>query len=74
MAKRNNTEASVVKIQKKAKQVTGNTTKLKKLTELKKVNKQIEKVFKTNNKRFERNDKLFNKAQKLKEQLGIDLQ
>ena len=56
----------------KAKQVTGNATKLKKLKELKTVNKQLDKVFKNDQKRFEKSDKLFTKARKLKEQLGID--
>ena len=57
---------------KKAKQVTGNATKLKKLTELKKVNKQIDKVNKADQKRFESQDKLFTKRRKLEEQLGIE--
>jgi len=72
MAKRNNTTAPVLKLPKKAKQVTGNTTKLKKLAELKKVNKQIDKVHKEDHKRFDRNEKLFNKSRVLREQLGID--
>jgi len=57
---------------KKAKQVTGNANKIKKLAELKKVNKQIDVIHKVNQKRFEANDKLFSKSQKLREQLGID--
>ena len=57
---------------KKAKQVTGNATKIKKLAELKKVTKEIDQAHKTDMKRFERSDKLFNKARKLKQQLGID--
>jgi len=60
------------RIPKKAKQVSGDATKIKKLAELKKVTKQIDKVFKADNKRFERNEKLFSKSRKLKEQLGID--
>lgn len=61
-----------VKAAKKAPQVKGNKMKVKKLGELKKVQKDIDKIFKTDQKRFEKNDKLFNKARKLKEQLGID--
>lgn len=57
---------------KKAKQVTGNTTKLKKLAELKKVNKQIDKVHKEDHKRFEKDEKLFKKSRVLREQLGIE--
>lgn len=57
---------------KKAKQVTGNTTKLKKLKELKTVNKQIDKSNKANDKIFQKSDKLFNKRRKLQQQLGID--
>lgn len=72
MAKRNNTTAPSFKLPKKAKQVTGNTTKLKKLAELKKVNKQIDKVQKENDKRFDGNEKLFKKSRVLREQLGID--
>ena len=47
---------------KKAKQVTGNANKIKKLAELKKVNKPIDQIHKANHKRFEANDKLFNKS------------
>jgi len=57
---------------KKAKQVTGNTTKLKKLAELKKVNKQIDKVHKEDHKRFDKEGKVFRKARVLREQLGIE--
>ncbi len=57
---------------KKAKQVTGNANKIKKLGELKKVNKQIGQLHKADNKRFEANEKLFDKSRKLREQLGID--
>lgn len=49
---------------KKAKAVSGNSQKLKKLAELKKVNAELDK-------RFTVSDKLFTKQQKLKEQLGI---
>lgn len=49
---------------KKAKAVSGNSQKLKKLAELKKVNTELDK-------RFTVSDKLFTKQQKLKEQLGI---
>lgn len=70
-AKRNK-EAQIFKPPKKAKQVTGNTIKLKKLAELKKVNKQIDKVHKDESKRFEGNEKLFKRSRLLREQLGID--
>lgn len=56
---------------KKMKQVTGEKNKIKKLNELKKVNKEIDKTFKADSKRFERTDKLFNKKRKIEEQLGI---
>ena len=56
---------------KKAKQVTGNTTKLKKLAELKKVNKQIDDIHRADDKRFKKSDKLYSKSRKLREQLGI---
>ena len=53
-----------IKPRKKAKAVSGNSQKLKKLAELKKVNAELDK-------RFAVSDKLFTKQQKLKEQLGI---
>lgn len=56
---------------KKMKQVTGDKTKLMKLKELKKVNKDIDKMHKADHKRFEKNDKLFTKRRKIEEQLGI---
>ncbi len=61
------------KPEKKAKQVTGNTMKLKKLAELKKVNKEIDKIHKADSKRFDKSDKMFNKRRKLQQQLGIEL-
>lgn len=70
MAKKNT--VSPFKMPKKAKQVTGNATKLKKLAELKKVNIQIDKVTKESNKRFAKEDKMFTKARVLREQLGIE--
>ena len=57
---------------KKAKQVAGNTAKLSKLAELKKVNQRIDKEQKGDSRRFEKIDKLLTKSRKLKEQLGID--
>lgn len=57
---------------KKSKQVTGNAVKLKKLAELKKVNKEIDKIHKVDSKRFDAQDKIFTKARVLREQLGID--
>lgn len=66
------TSEAPFRLPKKAKQVTGNTTKLKKLAELKKVNKQIDKIHTVDHKRFEQNDKIFTKARVLREQLGID--
>ena len=62
----------VLRRPKKAKQVSGNATKLKKLVELKKVNREIDKTRKADDKRFDRQDKLFTKARKLREQLGIE--
>ena len=53
---------------KKEKQVTGNAMKLKKLTELKKVNKEIDKLQKQG---FAKTEKMFAKRMKLQEQLGI---
>lgn len=50
---------------KPAKKVSGSNAKLKKLDELKKVNKEI-------NDRFKVSEKLFVKRQKLKDQLGIE--
>ena len=49
----------------KAKQVSGNANKLKKLAELKQVNKDIEN-------RFKISEKLFEKKEKLMNQLGIN--
>ena len=49
----------------KATQVSGNANKLKKLAELKQVNKDIENRFKISEKLFEKKDKLMN-------QLGIN--
>lgn len=57
---------------KKAKQVTGNAGKLKKLGELKKVSKQLDKLFKPDRARDRKMDKLFKKKDKLRQQLGID--
>lgn len=56
---------------KKMKQVTGDRNKLKKLKELKMVNKEISKREKTLEKRFETSNKLFTKRRKIEEQLGI---
>ncbi len=56
---------------KKMKQVTGNRNKLKKLKELKMVNKEIDQREKSLEKRFETSNKLFTKRRKLEEQLGI---
>lgn len=53
------------KLPKKAKQVTGNANKLKKLNELQKVNRQLEERSKTSG-------KLLDKRQKLMQQLGMD--
>ena len=61
----------VLKEPKKAKQVTGDKTKLAKLAELKKVNKTINKMNKADDSRFRQQDKLFTKKRKLQEQLGI---
>lgn len=58
---------------KKAKQVTGNAGKLKKLGELKKVTSQIDKLVKPDAAKEKKIDKLFKQKRKLKEQLGIDL-
>jgi len=49
----------------KAKQVSGNNNKLKKLAELKQVNKDITERFKVSEKLFEKKEKLMN-------QLGIN--
>ncbi len=56
---------------KKMKQVTGNRNKLKKLKELKMVNKEISAREKSLEKRFETSNKLFTKRRKIEEQLGI---
>lgn len=63
---------AIPRMPKKAKQVTGNKTKLSKLDQLKKVNKEIDKQRKLDDKRFTKMDRLFTKSRKLKEQLGID--
>ena len=59
------------KAPKKMKQVTGDKQKLKKLKELKNVNKEISKREKSLQKRFETSDKLFTKRRRIEEQLGI---
>lgn len=51
---------------KKAKMVTGDKARIKKLDELQAVTKEIEE-------RFEVSEKLFEKKRKLKEQLGIEI-
>jgi len=56
---------------KKMKQVTGNKNILKKVKELKIVNKEIANREKSLEKRFEVSDKLFTKRRKIQEQLGI---
>ena len=56
----------------KAKQVTGDKVKLKKLDELKQVQKKIDAQFKEDDKKFKARDKLFNEKRKLEQQLGID--
>jgi hypothetical protein len=56
---------------KRMKQVTGNKNILKKVKELKSVNKQIAIREKSLQKRFETSDKLFTKRRKIEEQLGI---
>ena len=55
---------TVDKPRKKAKAVSGDKNKLRKLAELKKVNKELDK-------RFTVSDKPFQRQAKLKEQLGI---
>lgn len=60
-----NTASPVFKLPKKAKEVTGNANKLKKLNELQKVNNQLEERSKTSS-------KLFDKRSKLMQQLGMD--
>ena len=60
-----NTASPVFRLPKKAKQVTGNANKLKKLNELQKVNNQLEERSKTSS-------KLFDKRNKLMQQLGMD--
>ena len=72
MATKKRNTIAAPRMPKKAKQVTGNATKLKKLAELKKVNKAIDKIHKADNKRFEKSDKLYTKSRKLREQLGIE--
>lgn len=61
---------------KKAKQVTGDKAKIKKLAELKKVTRQLDKLTGVEiPKRTAKEikiDKLFGKRQKLREQLGIE--
>ena len=56
----------------KAKQVTGDKVKLKKLGELKQVQKKIDAQFKEDDKKFRARDKLFDQKRKLEQQLGID--
>ncbi len=56
---------------KKMKPVKGDKSKLMKLKELKKVNKEIDQMHKADHKRFDRTDKLFTKRRKIEEQLGI---
>jgi hypothetical protein len=70
--KRNTVSSPVFKLPKKAKQVTGNATKLKKLAELKKAQKVVDNIHKENSKRFTKEDKAFTKVRILREQLGID--
>jgi len=74
MAKKNTRAISDApfRLPKKAKPVTGNTTKLKKLAELKKVSGQLDKLFKPDRARDRTMDKLFKKKDKLRQQLGID--
>lgn len=72
MPRKNKTAVGLARMPKKAKQVSGNATKLKKLGELKKVNAKINEIFKAQNKRFEIEKKLYNKRRKLQEQLGIE--
>ncbi len=59
------------KAPKRMKQITGDKNKLKKLKELKLVNKEISKREKSLEKRFETSNKLFTKRRKIEEQLGI---
>ena len=64
-------------IPKKAKQVSGDKMKVKKINELKKVTKQLDKMIGIDKpiKRSAKEikiDKLFDQKQKLREQLGID--
>jgi len=61
----------VFRAPKKMKQITGDKNKLKKLKELKSVNKEISKREKSLDKRFEISNKLFIKRRKIEEQLGI---
>ncbi len=70
-SKTRNVEAPF-RLPKKAKQVTGNAAKLKKLGELKKAQKVVDKIHDENSKRFTKEDKAFTKVRILREQLGID--
>ena len=74
MPKKSNTRGAtpVFRLPKKAKQVPGNTTKLKKLAELKKVSGQLDKLFKPDRNKDKKMDQLFKKKDKLRQQLGID--
>lgn len=56
---------------KKMKQVTGDKNKLKKIKEIKQINKEISTIEKGADKRFDKLDKLFTKRRKAEEQLGI---
>ena len=69
---KNTRSEAVFKEPPKAKQVSGDKVKLKKLAELKKVTKQIDDRFKAEQKKFEKRDKLFDKQSKLRQQLGIE--
>lgn len=73
MANKKGAQAVTQPVQRrKAKPVTGNATKLKKLSELKKVNKELDKMFQVDRKKDSARDKLWDKQQKLREQLSID--
>lgn len=56
---------------KKMKQVVGNSAKLRKLKELKSVNKEIKAENKRTDDVFAKSNKLHTKRRKLEEQLGI---
>ena len=65
------------RVPKKAKQVSGDKAKVKKLNELKKVTKQLDKltgfVQPKRTAKEKKIDKLWDKKTKLKQQLGIEL-